>query len=193
MPCGLLVTGMPGSGKSVFAEAARALGIPVVSMGDAVRLEAMRRGLSPDAETMGRLSRALREELGPHAVAVLTLRQLPRAPVVVIEGIRSREEVRYFRNFFDRVVVVAIHSSPRTRFARLSARHREDDPRSWEEFVKRDERELALGVGEVIALADHILVNEGLSREEFFNLCKERIARILEELGCSLAVEELKQ
>lgn len=175
----VLVTGMPGSGKSVFSEAARELGVPVVSMGDVVRLEAAKRGLGQDAKAMAQLARALREERGAHAVAELTLERTPPAPVVVIEGVRSLEEVEFFRKAFEKVVVVAIHSSPRTRFSRLSARRREDDPKGWEEFVERDKRELAMGIGAVIALADYVLVNENVSREEFLRLCKEWLSRML--------------
>jgi len=173
---------MPGSGKSVFSEAARALGIPVVSMGDVVRLEAVKRGLSQDAKTIAQLAKTLREEGGACAVAKLTLERTPPAPVVVIDGVRSLDEVEFFRRAFEKVLVLAIHSSPRTRFTRLMARCREDDPKRWEEFVERDRRELAMGVGEVIALSDYVLANEGLSREEFLRLCKEWLNRVLTEL-----------
>jgi len=184
--CAILVAGMPGSGKTLFTEAARELGIPVVSMGDIVRLEAIKRGLRTDAETMSYLARKLREEKGPDAVAELVLEHAPQAPVIAIEGVRSREEVAFFKKSFEKVIVVAIHSSPRTRFARLTARRREDDPKNWDEFVKRDERELSMGLGEVIALADYMLVNEEESREAFLRTCKVHLAKMLEELRRSI-------
>src|SRR3990172_3273113 len=45
--------------------------------------------------------------------------------------------------------------------ARLRARNRSDAPASWEEFLGRDRRELAWGLGDVIATADFLIVNEG--------------------------------
>jgi len=57
-------------------------------------------------------------------------------------------------------VLVAVHASPRERFRRLKSRGRPDDPTTWEEFVERDMRELELGIGNVIALADVMIVNE---------------------------------
>jgi len=39
------ITGMPGSGKSLVADAAKQLGFRVVSMGDVIREEAERRGV----------------------------------------------------------------------------------------------------------------------------------------------------
>ena len=40
-----------------------------------------------------------------------------------------------------------------------------DDPKSWEGFVKRDLRELKVGLGDVIATADYMVINEGTKRE----------------------------
>ena len=59
------------------------------------------------------------------------------------------------------VVTVAIHASPKTRFQRLLSRKRSDDPKTWEAFFERDSRELNVGLGHVIALADLVLINEG--------------------------------
>jgi dephospho-CoA kinase len=59
------------------------------------------------------------------------------------------------------VITVAIHASPKTRFQRLLSRKRSDDPNTWEVFFERDSRELDVGLGDVIALADLVLINEG--------------------------------
>jgi hypothetical protein len=43
----------------------------------------------------------------------------------------------------------------------LSGRNREDDSNDWNTFVERDERELNFSIGNVISLADYMVVNEG--------------------------------
>ncbi|MDH5783256.1 MAG: dephospho-CoA kinase, partial [Candidatus Bathyarchaeota archaeon] len=43
---------------------------------------------------------------------------------------------------------------------------RSDDPKGWEAFLKRDLRELSVGLGNAIAIADYLIVNEG-TKEEF--------------------------
>ena len=156
------LVGMPGSGKSIVAEVARDLGFDIVVMGDAVRDEARRRGLEPTGENMRALMRRLREERGPAVVAELCFPRIDRAgQLVLVDGIRSLAEVEAFRRHYGRAVLVAVHSSPRTRFERLRARGRPDDPASWEEFCRRDRVELEVGIGSAIAMADHMLVNEG--------------------------------
>ncbi|RLI10732.1 dephospho-CoA kinase [Candidatus Bathyarchaeota archaeon] len=174
----ICLAGMPGSGKSIVAEVARELGFTVVSMGDAVREEARRRGIEPTGENMRKLMRELRAERGPAVVAELCFPLIDGAAgPVLVEGIRSLEEVRAFRSRYGRAILIAIHSSPRTRFERLRARGRPDDPRSWEEFEERDRAELEVGIGSAIAMADHMLVNEG-TVEELREEARELLARL---------------
>jgi dephospho-CoA kinase len=59
------------------------------------------------------------------------------------------------------VIPFAIHASPKSRFQRLLARNRSDDPKNWEVFEERDFRELQVGLGNVLALAEIVLINEG--------------------------------
>ena len=178
----ILVAGLPGSGKSVFSKVAEKNSIPVVSLGDVVREEARKRGLDLSAENLGKIATELRQRYGKDIMArrVITKLLYSESPIIVVDGVRSLDEVEYFKKFFD-VVIVAIHTSPKTRFSRLRARGRPDDPRSWSDFRERDERELSLGIGNVIALADFMIVNEEISLSEFEALCERLITRITGE------------
>jgi len=162
----IAISGMPGAGKGVAAEAAKQLGFGVLVLGDVIREETERRGLEPTLKNMGDVMLDVRTKEGPAAVA---RRLLPKvdaneATVVVIEGIRSQDELTELKSKFD-VLTVAIHASPRTRFQRLLSRNRSDDPKTWDTFCERDLRELNVGLGQVIALADILLVNEGTISE----------------------------
>ncbi len=79
----------------------------------------------------------------------------------IIEGIRSPAEVKIFRKNFRYFKVIAVHSSPKTRFMRLKKRKRSDDSPNFHEFNKRDKRELNFGIGDVIATSNYMVVNEG--------------------------------
>ena len=78
------------------------------------------------------------------------------------------------------VAIVAVHSSPETRYERLVARGRSDDPKSWEEFADRDARELGVGIGDVIALAQEMLVNE-TSFEDMSAASEAVLSRVIQE------------
>src|SRR5207249_4371996 len=77
----------------------------------------------------------------------------------------------------DDLSVVAVHASPRTRYERMLRRRRTDDAGSIEAFRARDLRELSWGLGDVIATADVMLVNEG-TLEEFRRQARTALGRL---------------
>ena len=182
----VIVTGMPGSGKSRIVKEFERRGFPSVSMGDLVREETVKRGLELTKENVAKVSIRLRQELGQNAVAKLTVEKvkglLKGSDVVVIDGVRSLDEVGTFRSAFpeERILVIAVHTPPKQRFERLKARGRHDDPKSWEDFEERDWKELKFGIGNVIAMADYMLVNDG-SHDDYEKKVRELVDRILAE------------
>jgi len=171
------VAGMPGAGKATVRSKADSMGYAVVVMGDEIREETRRRGLEPTPENIGKIMLELREEEGPTAVARRCTPKIAeaRTDIVFVDGVRSLHEVDEFRKRFAYFSTIAVHSSPETRFQRLSRRKRSDDPKGWGVFHERDLRELSVGQGDVIALADYIIVNEG-TYEEF----KAKVQSVLE-------------
>jgi dephospho-CoA kinase len=152
---------MPGCGKEELLQVAAELGFRVVRMGDVVREEAHRRGIKFSDETVGGMAH---EERVRHGFGIWAERTVPwiKDRTTAVDGIRGREELEVFRRTFgEDLVVVAIHASPKTRYERIKKRSRGDDAVSWEEFLRRDERELGWGLAEVIATADHVIVNDG--------------------------------
>lgn len=157
----IVIVGMPGAGKGLVSGVAQSHRLPVFVCGDVIREETERRGLEPTRSNMGEVMLAIRREEGPAVVAERLVRKIESSvsPVVVVEGVRSMAEVGALRKHHS-VAILGVHASPRTRYERLRARGRTDDPKSWEEFSERDLRELGVGIGDVIALADEMLINE---------------------------------
>lgn len=155
------------------------MGYPVIVMGDFVRMEAEKRGLKPTAENLGKLMFEIRKEKGEGAIAKLTVEAVKKtsSPIVFIDGVRSLKEVEEFKKNFKDFKVIAIHTPEKIRFKRVSRRLRSDDTRVMKEFKERDLRELKVGVGDVIALADRIIENIG-SKEEF----KSKVKKVLGEM-----------
>src|SRR2546426_6385095 len=152
---------MPGCGKEEFLKVAAEQGFTVIRMGDTVREEAARRGVGASDDAIGGFAHSEREKNG---YGVWAERTIPRVKGerVVIDGLRGSKELEAFRKALgESVQVVAVHSAPKVRFARLRQRSRSDAPATWQEFVVRDARELRWGLGDAIATADFMIVNEG--------------------------------
>jgi dephospho-CoA kinase len=169
--------GMPGAGKAVVSRVAGEKGWSLVVMGDVIREETRNRGLEPTPENIGKIMLKLREEEGAAVVAKKCLPKIAEAKsdMVLVDGIRSLAEMYEFEKNFPQFILIAVHSSPETRFERLFRRKRSDDSAGWGGFVDRDLRELSVGQGSVIALADCMIVNEGTLEE-----CKARIREVLD-------------
>jgi len=168
--------GMPGAGKDTVKKVVQKLGLPVVVMGDEVRSEAKRKGLAITPENLGEVMLEMRKKEGPAAVAKRCIPKIKatESSIIFIDGIRSLHEIEEFKKEFPDFRILAVHASPKTRFKRLLKRGRKDDPKSWEGFVKRDLRELKVGLGDVIATADYMVINEGTKRE-----LKTKLMRLL--------------
>ena len=193
-------TGMPGSGKSEAMEVAKARGIPVVRMGDLIWEEVDRQGRPRDAKNVGEVANAMRASHGKDVWALRTCDRVrevvarletqstgqaadeakPRsARLVLIDGIRSHEEVDTFRRTLgDDFELVAIHTDPEHRFERMVKRARADDSKDVAVLQARDEREMSWGIARTIALADEMLVNDG-SLAQF----RQKVEKLLDRLA----------
>ncbi len=176
----VIITGMPGAGKSEIAAAFSSAGFPVITMGDVIREETLKRGLEPNPQNTGTVMLELRAIDGPGAVAKRCIERLrlDQHPTVVIEGCRSIAEIEVFEEFCENIRIVCVHASPRTRYERLRNRGRCDAPLDWVSFRERDLREISVGLGGVIALSDYMIINEGTIDELF-----EKVQQIVKELS----------
>jgi len=173
------LTGMPGAGKSTAAEVAERMGFTAFRMGDDVRLEAEKRNIPPTDENLGAIMLQLRQAGGIVAIAILCKKRIEKdqkSKLVVIDGIRNVNEFLEFRKLGS-AVLVSIHTTPERRFKFLQSRGRSDSPQSFQSFESRDRRELTVGIGEAIALADEIIVNSGSETE-----LKEKSSRLFKRL-----------
>jgi dephospho-CoA kinase len=154
-----IIVGMPASGKDIARQYAHSEGYPYFATGDIVRAEAARRGVSPDADSMAKLSTELRgsDGLGVTKLALKTVVD-SGAPIVFMEGIRSRQEIDLI-GAQAQTVVVAFLAPRSVRRARVLSRGRADD--SAEAFDRRDGREIDYGLAVPIARADEYILNTG--------------------------------
>ena len=175
------LTGMPGSGKSLVVETARAEGYAIVVMGDVIREETQKRGLKPTPKNIGKMMLELREKGGDSIIADKCIPKIEqqKSGKVIVDGLRSLSEVDAFKAHFSKFSLITVHASPETRFKRLYRRRRSDDPDRRELFYERDMRELSVGLGNAIAMAEHLIVNE--NKREYTKAKVKEILRMIEE------------
>ena len=198
--------GLPGSGKGEASQIAGQHGLAVVVMGDVIRQEAARQGLEMTDGNLGRIGNALRAAEGPDAVARRALEKAKATgkEVVVVDGLRSREEADFFRAHADEFHLVEVCAPAEARLKWLAARGRPDDPgrsiassgegtdadarmitscmepdsRAAAALEERECRELSWGMCEAMKTADLKLRNDG-SLDDFRRNVKELLCILL--------------
>jgi|TARA_B100000959_G_C14861869_1_gene574608 dephospho-CoA kinase len=159
------ISGLPGAGKGTAVEAFKKIGLPIINMGNIVRDEAKSLGFKITPNNLGKISLSLREKYGDEEVAKRCSKDIIEVTKsgsdVIIEGIRSLQEVIYFKTKFEgNFFLIAIKAESYIRFKRLKNRNREDDPRNREEFDDREKREIDYGLQSIIDLADYKIINQ---------------------------------
>jgi dephospho-CoA kinase len=162
------IVGMAGSGKSEVASIFENNGFKRVRFGDITDEEVRNRGFKLNEENERFVREQLRREHGMAAYAKLNVpkinAQLKNSDVVV-DGLYSWEEYTLLKELYgDEFKVVAVWTSPRTRYERLGSRVIR--PLTTEEAVARDKAEIEnSNKGGPIAVADYTIINESSKQE----------------------------
>lgn len=178
----LVIIGMPASGKTSIAETAKELGIFTISTGDIVREEIKRRGMDYNEASDKEISEWFHEygrerELMRRIVDKIVETGNPDS--IVIEGFRSLYQINELKKrvWGEKISILAVHAPPQVRWERERMRARFDH-KGYRNVRARDERELSFGVGELIAMADYVVINDS-SLEKFKQTVKNKLIEIL--------------
>ena len=172
---------MPGSGKSTVVSTLKTKGFEALNLGDGVRAEAKRRNLEPTSDNLVKLMLELREKNGSGAIAELLTEPIKnsQSKVIIVDGVRSTAEIEVLKNVGS-VKLLSIEATADTRYKFLSSRGRSDDPTTREKFEERDNRELGVGIGESIAIADETISNSNITLNELTELASKAIEKWIE-------------
>jgi dephospho-CoA kinase len=102
----------------------------------------------------------MRIEEGPTIIAekCVELIKNKKEEVIFIDGVRSLSEINVFRRYW-KFPIIAIMVEKEIRFHRLFERGRSDDPKTIDELIERDTREIKFGLEEVLKNADYVIKN----------------------------------
>ena len=102
----------------------------------------------------------------------------------IIDSLRNVGEAKFLRENVKNFILIAVDAPQKLRFERIIKRGKPSDPKSWEEFLKVDNRDffdpenpLGQQVGKCIETADYVIVND----KDLESSMKE-IERIWEEI-----------
>ena len=157
------IVGMTGAGKSEVSQVFEKNGFTRIRFGDVTDEEMRKRGLKPSEESERLVREMLRQEHGADAYARLNqprIEQALKSSDVVIDGLYSWEEYTYLKSCYgENLYLVAVWSSPKTRYARLTSRS--SRRLTLEEAISRDRAEIEnIAKGGPIAMADFTIINE---------------------------------
>jgi dephospho-CoA kinase len=162
------IVGMTGAGKSEVSKVFEENGFIRIRFGDLTDEGMKKRNLEPSEENERLVRELLRQEHGIAAYAKLNLPRIEQAlnpsqgegQDVVIDGLYSWEEYTYLKGRYGKnLYLVAVWSSPKTRYARLTTRS--SRRLTLEEAISRDRAELGnINKGGPIAMADFTIINE---------------------------------
>ncbi len=162
------VVGLCGSGKSVISEYIQNKGYEKVYFGGIVIDEVMKRGLPVIEKNEKQVREELRDQYGMAAMAILSRGKiedfLMNDKKVLIDGLYSMSEYKVLKENFPDMVTIAVFTSKKLRYERLSCR--KTRPLTPEQAERRDYAEIEnIEKGGPIALADYTLVNDGTKEE----------------------------
>ncbi len=166
----LVIVGMAGSGKSSVARHLVTKGWSVIRFGGITMREVESRNMSINEANEKAVREELRATHGMEAYAKLSLPEIVdslAAGPTVIDGLYSWSEYKFLKQHLgDRMKVLAIVTTRSLRYARLS--QRPDRPLTLEEAESRDFAEIEnVEKGGPIAMADHVILNDGTPDDLF--------------------------
>lgn len=162
------LTGSIAAGKEVISNFLKEKGFVYFSLSQQVREIAKTKGIELTRKNLQDLGDALREMHGSEILAKLVLEKIndQEHTKVIIDGIRNPAEVielKKIKDFF----LISVDAPQKIRFERMFKRDRESDPKTFEDFLKVDERdkgfdqpETGQGVAKCMEKADFTLMND---------------------------------
>jgi len=160
------LTGENCAGKSTVSEYLMKKGFYYYSLSDVIREELKATGKPITRENLIEEGNALRKKFGPGVLGTKIAQMLQKDKNYVIDSIRNPEEVKELKKlggFF----LFYVNAPDEVRFERIKSRGREEDPRTYDAFMRIEKMEMEnaektkQNLKGTFALADKALPNDG--------------------------------
>ncbi|ASJ02138.1 hypothetical protein A3L09_02065 [Thermococcus profundus] len=132
----------------------------------------------PTRDRLIEFGKYLKDKYGGDILIRLAVDKKRNCENIVIDGVRSREEVEAIKRLGGKVIYV--EASPEIRYERLMKRKAKKDKviQSFEDFLRMDDEEEKLyHTTKLKGIADYVIVNEGTLKE-----LREKVEGIIREV-----------
>lgn len=169
------ITGRIAAGKETLTHFFRNKGFIYFETSQLLSKELAKRGLEINRWNLQNIGDELRKKFGKEILMKKLLENTEPDKNYIFDSIRNTGEVEFLKKNVKNFVLIAIDAEQRSRFERLLKRNKPSDPKTWEEFLRIDERDFfdesnpfGQQVKKCMELADFKIDNTGLknSRKE---------------------------
>jgi dCMP deaminase len=179
------LTGRNAAGKGEVARYLQQKSFYYYSLSDVIRDEIRSRSEEPTRERLIIVGNELRQKYASNILAERTLAKIEDDKHYIIDSIRNPAEVDAFRAA-KHFKLIRVDAPADVRFQRILQRHRESDPRTFEEFVALENREAegddtSQNLVKVELMADHSLLNDG-PLEKLYRQIDELLPKLFREV-----------
>jgi dephospho-CoA kinase len=166
------LTGTNGAGKGEAAAFFQRKGYAYFSLSDVIREALEKRAQQPSRSNMIQMGNKIREEFGADILARRIMEKVEGK--AVIDSIRNPQEVAFLRKQ-EGFVLIAIDAPVELRYERAKKRGREESASSLEEFIAKENEEMAnqekgQQLNNCMALADIKIINDGILKSLYQKL-----------------------
>lgn len=134
------LTGKNGAGKGEAAKVLQEAGFIYFSLSDVLREELKKRGLEINRDNLIETGNSLRTSGGAGVLAEKVLEKFDPEKNYIVDSIRNPAEVVSLRRRKD-FALVKVVAEAKLRFERMKARKRENDPVTYDEFMRIEKLE----------------------------------------------------
>jgi len=167
------LTGQNAAGKGTIADYLAKKSFYYYSLSDVIREEAKALGVEINRDNLIKIGNELRENSGNHVLAERIIQKIEKSKHYVIDSIRNTAEVNLLKA--NGCILLNVEALPEKRFERIRQRNRENDPKTFEEFMALEDKENSNNKsGQQINLcqnlADHTIINNSTVEELYGNV-----------------------
>jgi dephospho-CoA kinase len=180
------VCGRVSAGKETLTKFLREKGFIYFETSQLINEELVKKGLEITRKNQQDLADSLRKKEGVGVLMKMLLAKTEKGKSYIFDSLRNAGEAVFLRENAEDFILIGVDASQKTRFERIVSRNKPSDPKTWEEFLKMDERDNfdtsdAMGqqTGKLLEMSDFVVVNDSSIEEGL-----KKVEEVWEKIKC---------